>query len=260
MTLIDELKERRDRKEEVLDEVAEAIKEREEYRLRVEQELDDLDLAIAALQPGEVLITVSNDEPDHAAPIINTDEGWELEPEMQAGVDIPEGFTKWEGGECPVDPAALVCVVTRSGKLEQFHAGTFANPYVLFDQWQWSNYRRDDDIIAYRVSLAAPTPEDEPDVASEFAEELERAAAIELTADVPPEPEFIELDQETCEPIQPQWNEPQTEGYAPVVDQPPTNPEADALAKAHDWYDPKAVHDRQKFNPWGIFKRETEDA
>ena len=31
----------------------------------------------------------------------------------------------------------------------------------------------------------------------------------------------------------------------------PTNPEADALAKAHDWYDPKAVADRQKFNPWG---------
>lgn len=43
---------------------------------------------------------------------------------------------------------------------------------------------------------------------------------------------------------EPQWNEP--EGYAPV-----TNPEADALAKAHDWYDPKAVADRNRFNPWG---------
>jgi len=67
---------------------------------------------------------------------------------------------------------------------------------------------------------------------------------------------------------------PVTDGYAPVTDAwvetipgtlaeytPPTNPEADALAKAHDWYDPKAVHERNKFNPWGIFghKRETEE-
>lgn len=50
---------------------------------------------------------------------------------------------------------------------------------------------------------------------------------------------------------EPQWNEP-----APV-----TNPEADERAKAHDWYDPKAVAERQKFNPFGIFghKRETEE-
>ena len=131
----------------------------------------------------------------------------------------------------------------------------------------------------------------------QFEEEAERAAAIELTADVMPEsglhddwcpeyasaerpalneqmqdereltaalpqPEWNEprqsisiIDEQTCEPVDPTLRafeddhivEPQpTEGYAPV-----TNPEADALARAHDWYDPKAVHDRNRFNPWG---------
>jgi hypothetical protein len=311
MSLLDELKEQRSQ-------AVSALEMQQAYVVAHQSNVDDwhvriadIDRAIAALEPAPT-----------------------PEPETQTGegVEIPEGFTKWEGGECPVDPAALVCVVTRSGKLEQFHAGTFANPDVLFDQWQWSNYRRDDDIIAYRVSLAAPTPEDEPDDASEFAEELERAAAIELTADVEPVPEpyritadvddkpltidFATLHEATecleelslrsasraelqvlhegengeqawvshivrefpaSEPLpQPEWNEPQTEGYAPVTNPEahiqaveaeryaqPTNPEADALAKAHDWYDPKAVHDRNKFNPWGIFgsanKRETEE-
>lgn len=200
MTLLDELKERRDRQEEVLDEVAEAIKEREEYRLRVEQVLDDLDLAIAALQPGEIEITVTNDEPDLAAPIVNTDEGWELEP----------------------SPAELF-EAEKSEAREQLE--------------------REDD-------------------ASEFAEPM-------------PDPEFVVLDEQTCEPVEeaPALNAdmqdereqpvtdvaaliasgdhsydevaaiayPEPDGYAPV-----TNPDADALAKAHDWYDPKAVADRER--------------
>jgi hypothetical protein len=295
MTLIDELKERRDRKEEVLDEVAEAIKEREEYRLRVEQELDDLDLAIAALQPGEVMITVTNDEP---------------ETQTGEGVEIPPGFTKWEGGECPLPVGTRFDMICRA-------CGPWHDMEVLADSsLEWQHTGRDLDVIAYRIIEASPTSEDQPDDASEFAEseveaggvvaqrectchpddappvcqhryaaslcqasyeagaslgtlgsanfddEAQRAAAIELTADVEPIP-------------QPEWNAPQpTEGYAPVVDHTeahiqaveaeryalPTNPEADALAKAHDWYDPKAVHDRNRFNPWGIFKREKEDA
>ena len=211
MALIDELKERRGRQEEVLDEVAEAIKEREEYRLRVEQELDDLDRAIAALAPVPEEVTVNTIE------------------------SLP-GFVSWVKDEQP---------------------GTFeAEKETAREQLE-----REDD-------------------ASEFAEPML-------------DPEFVVLDEQTCEPVEerpalnpdmqdereqpvtdvaaliasgehsydevaaiaypePQWNEP-----APV-----TNPEADALAKAHDWYDPKAVHDRQKFNPFGIFghKRETEDA
>ena len=119
------------------------------------------------------------------------------------------------------------------------------------------------------------------------------AAADDVVAEEAPEPEFIELDEQTCEPVkerpalneqmqdereltaalpQPEWNEPRqsismideqtcepvdptlrafeddhivepqpTEGYAPV-----TNPEADAIARAHDYYDPKAVADRDR--------------
>jgi hypothetical protein len=50
---------------------------------------------------------------------------------------------------------------------------------------------------------------------------------------------------------QPEWNEP--EGYAPV-----TNPEADAQAKAFDYYSPENVEKRNRFNPFAVFKREPE--
>ena len=118
------------------------------------------------------------------------------------------------------------------------------------------------------VTLTEAAPADEQDDASEFAQPM-------------PDAEFVALDEQTCEPLdtdlaqilhdnmdkllitdeapalneamqdereepvalaQPEWNEPQpTEGYAPV-----TNPEADALARAHDYYDPKAVADRER--------------
>jgi hypothetical protein len=68
------------------------------------------------------------------------------------------------------------------------------------------------------------------------------------------------------EPLpEPEWNEPQpTEGYAPVTNPEahieaveaeryaqPTNPDADAIARAHDYYSPENVEKRNRFNPWG---------
>ncbi len=262
MPLINELKELRDEAKAALEHEQLRVMEHQDSVDEWNERLSDLDLAIAALQPGEVMITVTNDEPDLAAPIVNTDEGWELEPETQAGVEIPEGFTKWEGGECPLPVGTRFDMICRA-------CGPWHDMEVLADSsLEWQHTGRDLDVIAYRIIEASPTSEDQPDDASEFAEpddEAERAAAIELTADVEPEPEFIELDQETCEPIQPQWNEPQTEGYAPVVDNAEahiqaveaeryalaTNPEADALAKAHDYYSPEKVAERNRFNPWG---------
>jgi hypothetical protein len=47
---------------------------------------------------------------------------------------------------------------------------------------------------------------------------------------------------------------PQTEGYAPV-----TNPDADAIAKAHDYYSPEKVAARNR-SMFSIFRRESEDA
>lgn len=104
-------------------------------------------------------------------------------------VQIPEGFIPWSGGECPVDSIALVCVVLRSGSLEQFHAGTFSNDDPLFDQWKWSDYRPEDDIIAYRpVQTPAeaertegasdcPAPQSQPS----WGEEVPRGAIVSQT-------------------------------------------------------------------------------
>lgn len=102
-------------------------------------------------------------------------------------------------------------------------------------------------------------------------EQLEREDDASEFAAPMPDPEFVVLDEQTCEPVEeaPALNadmhdereqpvEP-GDGYAPVTDAwiettpgtlaeyvPPTNPEADALAKAHDYYDPKAVADRDR--------------
>lgn len=65
------------------------------------------------------------------------------------------------------------------------------------------------------------------DDASEFAEEG-YAPVIE--------------PEQLADPI---WNEPES-----------TKPEADSIAKALDHYDPKAMAERDRFNPFNIFKRE----
>ena len=189
MKLRDELKNRADKLDAEM--IAVAAKRDEllhEHNVLFMQR-DDLERAIAALTP---------------APIVSTDEGWELEP----------------------GPAELF-EAEKSEAREQLE--------------------REDD-------------------ASEFAAPM-------------PDPEFVVLDEQTCEPVeeapalneqmqdereepvalpQPEWNEPEAhiqaveaERYALA-----TNPEADAIAKAHDYYSPEKVADRNRFNPFAIFKRE----
>lgn len=58
-------------------------------------------------------------------------------------VEIPEGFTPWAGGECPVNPGVRVQVVFRNGEIYKFSE----SPLEL--EWAESGY--DADIIAYRV-------------------------------------------------------------------------------------------------------------
>lgn len=55
-------------------------------------------------------------------------------------VSIPEGFTRWDGGECPVAADTQVEVVFADGK----------NAFVAAKHLQWSNHP-DFSIIAYRV-------------------------------------------------------------------------------------------------------------
>jgi hypothetical protein len=223
---LEELKERRDQREEALDQVAEAIKEREEYRLLVERELDDLDRAIAALEP---------------API--------PEPEQTGeGVEIPEGLYTWTATRADwVDPELLPATPdaepddasefadtdnqARNRGYSEYHEGkTHADsPYTderRTREWQAGWEGADEEAVA-RLNL--------------FNDEASRAAAIELTADVEPLP-------------QPEWNEPQPEGSAPV-----TNPEADAIAKAIDYYSPEKFAERNR-SMFSIFRREKEEA
>ena len=75
---------------------------------------------------------------------------------------------------------------------------------------------------------------------------------------VDPEPAPL-IDAQTCEPVNPHV-EPETLAD-PIWNEPaPTRPEADAIAKAVDYYDPKAVAERNRFDPFRMFRRETEDA
>ena len=81
-------------------------------------------------------------------------------------------------------------------------------------------------------------------------------AADDVVAEEAPEPEFIELDEQTCEPVEelPALNEAmqdeREQGYAPV-----TNPEADFWAQTLT-EQPKP----QSYSPFSIFRREKEDA
>jgi len=61
-------------------------------------------------------------------------------------IEIPEGFTRWGGGECPVDPEAKISYIMRDGSSCSY--GSRAH------QLDWKHPALDNsscDIIAYRV-------------------------------------------------------------------------------------------------------------
>jgi len=94
---------------------------------------------------------------------------------------------------------------------------------------------------------------------------LHAADVALITVQDKPETAFAIIDAQTCEPVDATLRafqddhivEPQpTEGYAPVVDQPATNPEADFWARGLAPSEPEKKH---RFSIFG-HKRETEDA
>lgn len=60
--------------------------------------------------------------------------------------DIPEGFTEWNGGKCPVDPKGFVEIKMRGGRENRNFAAYF----------YWENRECSTDIIAYKVVKNAP--------------------------------------------------------------------------------------------------------
>jgi len=128
-------------------------------------------------------------------------------------------------------------------------------------------YQVDLDIAIAREPEAIPDEQPElfEDEKVEALEQLETDHALppsadDVVAEEAPKPEFIELDEQTCEPVEeaPALNEamqdereqPVEEGYAPV-----TNPEADFWAQTLT-EQPKP----QSYSPFSIFRREKEDA
>lgn len=69
---------------------------------------------------------------------------------IKLSVEIPEGFTPFEGGECPVDPSCIVEILLRNGKNNTNNFGFSA------DLFRWYNTGDEHDIIAYKVIKNAP--------------------------------------------------------------------------------------------------------
>lgn len=92
MALIDELKTQRAEAEAALATQEEFVRA---HLINVDDwcvRIADLDKAISALSPPE-----------------------SKEQSQREGVEIPEGFTKWEGGECPVEDETIVEVIYSNG-------------------------------------------------------------------------------------------------------------------------------------------------
>lgn len=69
---------------------------------------------------------------------------------IKLSVEIPEGFTPFEGGECPVDPSCIVKILLRNGKTNKNNFGYSA------DLFRWDHAGVEHDIIAYKVIKNAP--------------------------------------------------------------------------------------------------------
>ena len=164
---------------------------------------DDLERAIAALTPA------------------NTDEGWELEPETQAGVEIPEGFTKWEGGAFPFDFDDKVHLYLANGEyrwdtnaalwLRRFESGEVLAYHVIKASAQDETPDQ-----GASESVVQTSPGEAEESRDQFEEEAALAAAIELTADVM-QPEWSEREAH-IQAVEAERYALATEGYAPVID------------------------------------------
>ncbi len=251
MSLLEELKERRDRAEK------RAIHHQEKLTASW-QDVHECDKAIAALSPSEALL---DPQPEAASPEFASEQGAALE-EMIATSDaiceelseaytapqIPEGFTPWGGGERPTDATVgAVQVIFEDGStfkerstdvVLQDGSWTKLDPYSAYN------------IIAYRVvepSAEAERTSDESqaetvneqtlitdDIPSIPREEIPIGAAVETYTDSGIETVKISGTTYVVD------DEPVAEAsYAPINSEPASDAlmwangfEADAKAKA----------------------------
>lgn len=153
MNVLNELKEKR---QDAIEMIAGVDLDLEASRLQMAEEqhirqvwvdrIRDLDTAIAALEPAP------------PTPVISTADGFEdpisgcwvpTVASETADVEIPEGFTKWEGGECPVQYGTRVAVFYRQHGSEEAHEWESHGKGDTLETWAHDG--SGGDIIAYRV-------------------------------------------------------------------------------------------------------------
>jgi len=179
-----------------------------EVRAYTSGRLDGYQQAIASLETGEP-------EPDP----ISCDEAVE-----EAAPEIPVGFVRWEGGECPVDQYAPVQIIYRDGTSTNYRWASY---------FTWTHDQGDGNIIAYRV--IEPTAEAQSTDEAESPPPLTIGAQHDELREMGFEPVGNPEDDgptkwrlRACEP------DPESEAaaYAPVNEpEPPTDPDADTFAR-----------------------------
>ena len=120
-------------------------------RIRAEREVGQADIAAlspaveqAAKPSARYETTVVNGEHVVVGTLKRGDD-LPMEDHRLSAQEIPEGFTKWEGGECPVDESALVEYQLRGADSPPLDP----KPAFLL---RWNHAGVAGDIIAYRIS------------------------------------------------------------------------------------------------------------
>lgn len=138
MSLLDDLKDQHKDAEKLVEEL-------NLRRLQVSRDISitlaharDLSIAIAALEP---------------APIPPLSQDYEATASARVdGPEIPEGFTKWEGGKCPVADGVLVETIWRGGRLS-----SNCEDIPARHAWNWEHGFDPSapglDVIAYRYRI-----------------------------------------------------------------------------------------------------------
>lgn len=121
--------------------------------LAMSRELDRLRKEVARLKHYEAEYnTLVRDSIRHSAKMTANTMDLIMKPgvneALQASMTVPEGFTPWAGGDCPVPFGAQVEVIFRVG---------LRNTGCAAVLWHWGHGGGGDDIIAYRV-VETPQP------------------------------------------------------------------------------------------------------
>ena len=176
----------------------------------LDDEAYDLDVACRALEEDELYATKDLDEPlepaealldpqpEAASPEFASEQGEAIEhmiatsdavceelSEAYTAPQIPEGFTPWSGGECPVSKDQVVELLFRESWAGDGNGRAIyiSDPADYADLTQWKHHGQGGDIIAYRV-IEAPAEAERTEVDSPPTEQdrVEPAAFAPVNA------------------------------------------------------------------------------